>query len=506
MRSIEDVAALASWHDDWSGLRVVVLGLGVTGFSVADTLAELGADVVVLAGGADEERADLLDLIGARLVVADLEADGARIVEESEPELVVVSPGFAPHHPAVLAAQARGIPVWGDVELAWRLRDKLPSPADWLTVTGTNGKTTTVRLATAMIAAGGRRVIACGNVGVPVLDAIRDPLGFDALVIELSSFQLHYSSSLSAHASVCLNLADDHLDWHGSAAAYAAAKSRIYENTRVACLFNRDDEATRAMVENAEVVEGCRAIGFGLELPGPSDFGIVDDILCDRAFLDDRFSNALEIATVGQLDGLGLGAPHMLSNVLAASAIARSYGIAPEAIRIALGSFRVDHHRTETVGEQLGVRWVNDSKATNPHAAEASLAAFDRVVWVVGGLLKGVDITDLVGRQAARLRAAVVIGVDRAEVLAAFARHAPELPVIEVDTTDTEQVMPTAVRLSAEVAKPGDVVLLAPAAASMDQFDDYADRGRRFAAAVHEMLGDGPDDDRHPQAAAPPGH
>ena len=354
-----------------------------------------------------------------------------------------------------------------------------------------------------MFAAAGLRVLACGNVGVPVLDAVRDPLGFDVLVVELSSFQLHYSHSLSPHSSLCLNIAADHLDWHGSADAYSAAKAKVYSRTRVACIFNRDDPQTRTMVEEADVVEGCRAIGFGVEVPGPSDLGIVEDIVCDRAFIDDRHRSALEITTVGQLERIGLGATHMISNVIAAAALARSFGVAPEAIRDAVAAFTVDHHRTETVALSGGIRFVDDSKATNPHAAAASIEAFDHVVWIVGGLLKGVVIDDLVARNSRRLRGAVVIGVERDAVLAAFARHAPELPVFEVRETDTEQVMPTAVRLALALAEPGDAVLLAPAAASMDQFQDYADRGRRFTAAVRETLGGRPDDDEHSPPPAP---
>jgi UDP-N-acetylmuramoylalanine--D-glutamate ligase len=493
-----DARSLGSWHDDWSGLRVVVLGLGATGFSVADTLAELRADVTVLTDRADPARVDLLDVIGVGLVVADLTADGAAELARREPELVVVSPGFRPTHPAVAEAVRRGVPVWGDVELAWRLRDKLPRVADWLTVTGTNGKTTTVRLAAAMVAASGRRVIACGNVGVPVLDAIRDPIGYDVLVVELSSFQLHYTDSVSAAASTCLNIAADHLDWHGSAEAYAAAKAKVYDRTRIACVYNRDDDRTRGMVEEAEVVEGCRAVGFGTGIPGPSDFGIVEDLLVDRAFLDQRHTSALELTTVADLEAVGLGATHMISNVLAAAALTRAIGVPLPAIRTALAAFSLDHHRSQRIATAAGIDWVDDSKATNAHAAEASITAAPSVVWIVGGLLKGVDLGELVGRVRSRLRAAVVIGASRTEVLAAFARHAPELPVFEVDTADTGDVMPTAVRLSGEVARSGDVVLLAPAAASMDQFEDYADRGRRFSAAVHEMLGDRPDDDQHP--------
>lgn len=501
MIAAERVDALTSWHHDWSSLDVVVLGLGVAGFSAADTLVELGARVTVLTDRADPDRADLLEVIGARLVVADLTAHGAALVADSDPALVIVSPGFSPAHPAVDAATRLGIPLWGDVELAWRVRDRTGHAAEWICVTGTNGKTTTVQLTAAMLAATGTRVIACGNIGLPVLDAVRDPAAFEVLVVELSSFQLHYTRSLSPFASVCLNLADDHLDWYRSAADYAADKARVYDRTRVACVYNRDDDATRAMVEEADVVDGCRAIGFGLQVPGPSDFGVVDDILCDRAFLDARHTTALEVITTGQLDEVGLGSPHLIANVLAASALARSAGASIDAVRAAIISFRVDHHRAEVVGVGGGITWVDDSKATNPGAADASLRAFGSVVWIIGGLLKGIDVSAVIAAHAERVRTAVVIGADRSEVLAAFARHAPDVPVIEVAVADTESVMPEAVRSSAAVARPGDVVLLAPAAASMDQFRDYADRGRRFAAAVHEMLGDRPDVDQDPRLA-----
>jgi len=191
----------------------------------------------------------------------------------------------------------------------------------------------------------------------------------------------------------------------------------------------------------------------------------------------------------------------MIANVLAASALALSFGVAPEDIHSALQTFRMDRHRTETILERDGIRWVNDSKATNPHAAQAALESFDSVVWVVGGLLKGVDITELVAANVARLHAAIVIGTDRTALRDAFARHAPELPVFEVTTADTKGVMPMVVKLSAAAARPGDTVLLAPAAASMDQFTDYADRGNRFADAVRERYR-GFTDDIEPPAPA----
>lgn len=490
---------LTSWHSDWTGLRVAVLGLGMTGFAAADTLAELGADVLVVAGRAPDDRARLLDVLGIPLITADLDAAPAELVAHRA-ELIIVSPGFHPDHALLEWAAAEQIPVWGDIELAWRLRDKVGTPAPWILVTGTNGKTTTVQLAATMLAAAGHRVAPCGNIGVPVLDAIRDPQGWDVLVVELSSYQLHHlpdggPGALAPWSTVCLNIADDHLDWHGSAEAYRAAKAKVYNNTAVACVYNKADLATMRMVEDADVQEGARAIGFGLGVPGPSDLGIVDGILCDRAFLEDRFDSAIELTTVTDLAAAGLAAPHIVANILAAAALARSFDVPPAAIRSALETFHLDAHRIEVVARNAGVSWIDDSKATNPHAADASLAAFDSVVWLVGGLLKGVDIDALVAKHVGRLRGAVVIGVDRNELLASFKRHAPALRVFEIDSDDTGEVMPTAVSLAAAMAEAGDVVLLAPAAASMDQFASYAERGAKFAQAVHDYLGGGSDDD-----------
>ena len=500
------LAELTSWHADWRGLRVAVLGLGVTGFAAADTLAELGADVLVAAPERDDDRARILDVIGVRHVDDPLVAVPAEL-EAFAPEVLIASPGFHPDHPVLLWADAAGIPVWGDIELAWRVRDKV-NAAEWILVTGTNGKTTTAQLAATFLAANGLRAAPCGNIGVPVLDAVRDPGGFDVLVVELSSYQLHHlptsgPGALHPWAAVCLNLADDHLDWHGSAQAYRDAKAKVYWNAKVACVYNRADEATRHMVEDAEVEDGARAIGFGLDVPGPSDFGVVDGILCDRAFLEERRTAALEITTLDELEPNGLAAPHVVANILAAAALTRSYGVPVGIVHDALRDFRLDAHRIQTVAVAGGVRWIDDSKATNPHAAEASLRAFGRVVWIVGGLLKGVDADALVAAHAARLRAAIVIGVDRSALVAAFRRHAPGLPLFEVTADDTESVMPDAVALAAAVAEEGDTVLLAPAAASMDQFADYADRGRRFHEAVREMLGGEADDEPAPHD--PPG-
>jgi UDP-N-acetylmuramoylalanine--D-glutamate ligase len=466
----------------------------VTGFAAADTLAELGARVMIAADAIDSLRVNMCEVIGVDVAMTSPSDPVPPAVSNFGAEVLVASPGYAPHHPLIRWATERGIAIWGDIELAWRVRDKV-RVADWILVTGTNGKTTTTQLTAAMFAEAGHRVAPCGNIGVSVLDAVRDPEGFEVFVVELSSFQLHYASGLEPYAAVCLNIAEDHLDWHGSMDAYIAAKARVYSQTRVACVFNRADSRTLAMVEQAEVVEGARAIGIGVDTPGLSDLGIVDGILCDRAFLDDRRDRALELTTIDELREHGLASPHIVVDILAAAALARSYGVSPESISAALSTFTMDKHRYETVASIGGVTWIDDSKATNPHAADASLRANESVVWIVGGLLKGVEIDALVERHAARLRGAVIIGRERDVIREAFGRHAPELHVVDIDSDDTSEVMTLAVRTANAMAVEGDVVLLAPAAASMDQFADYAERGRLFREAVLSQMGGEADDE-----------
>src|SRR5690606_18973453 len=338
-----------------------------TGFSAADTLTELGAEVLVLSEDASEEYARLVPVIGARLELGSL-AGVPDALREFGPEVIVASPGFSPSHPVIVWAQQSAIALWGDVELAWRVRDKVlrpdGTPAEWILMTGTNGKTTTTQLTATLLNAGGLRAAPCGNIGVPVLDAVRDPGGFDVLVVELSSHQLWYigqsapAGQLIPYAATCLNLADDHLIWHGSADAYRAAKAFVYRHTKVACVYNKSDLATQQMVEEADVVEGARAVGFDLGTPGPSDLGVVDGILVDRAFHDDRRHSALELTTVDELRTAGLAAPHVVQNILAASALARSLGVAPSAIHDALETFRMDAHRIQIIAEHRGIRWV----------------------------------------------------------------------------------------------------------------------------------------------------
>lgn len=494
----ERLATLTTWDADWSGLRVVVTGIGVSGFAIADTLAELGADIVVVDGADTEQnraKADTLRIVGVREVLL-----GAQHVETlpdvggAPAELVVTSQGWRPDQPLLVAAGQAGIPVWGEVELAWRVRERSGRrTADWLCITGTNGKTTTVGMVESMLLAAGQRAIACGNVGMPLLDAIRDPEGFDTLAIELASFQLHWTHHMEPAASVVLNVAEDHVDWHGSFEAYWADKAKIYENTRLACIFNEQQELTMRMVEQADVQEGCRAVSFSTQTPGLSSLGVVDDLLVDRAFLDERRHQALEL---GSLQDLGPIAPqHLVANALAAAALVRAIGVSPEAVRDGLRAYRPGDHRIQLVARAEDVMWINDSKATNPHAADASLSSFKDVIWIAGGLPKGVTYDELVQSHRDRLRAVVLIGADSSELAGALRRHAPDLPVLGPGVgetgsglTDGHQAMELAVRAADSVARSGDVVLMAPAAASMDQFTSYADRGTAFIHAVARLM------------------
>ena len=468
----------SSWHETWN-FKVAVLGLGKSGFSVADTLTELGSQVTVFAAKAEPHLAELIDVIGARLVQSD--DPGSLDVEEFD--FAIVSPGFAPTHPMVAKLTSAGASIFTDIDLARALDDKVKKPT-WITITGTNGKTTTTQLTEAMLIQAGFRAIACGNIGNPILDAIRDPEGYDYLVVELSSFQLHYSHNLGAKASAFLNFADDHLDWHGSEAAYFGAKAKVFEGTETAIVYNVEDSKTLAAAEEADVVEGCRAIGFTTGIPARSMVGYVEEFLVDRAFIENRADSALEICSDDDLQGVGVLSKHLRANIAAATALARSVGVAAEDIAQALREFRIAGHRIELVAERNGIFFIDDSKATNAHAADASLSSFDSVVWIVGGLLKGVDPEPLIEKHSSRLRGAVIIGKDTQLLEELFAKLNPELRVVVIRE---ENPMDQAVASAAAMAKPGDSVLLAPAAASMDQFRDYEDRGNKFQSAVRGL-------------------
>jgi UDP-N-acetylmuramoylalanine--D-glutamate ligase len=465
---------------DWPSLNVTVVGIGIAGFAAADALSQLGARVTLVDtadGERQRERAEILETIGVRVLL------GHAGVAPENTQVLIVSPGLRPSAPIITDAIDRGITVWGELELAWRLRHP-ETAAAWLCVTGTNGKTTTTLMLESILRAAGYRTTSAGNIGNSLVDVVmHDEL--DVIAVEVGAPQLPFLHSMSPVASVCLNIADDHIDFFGSFDDYVAAKARVYRNTQEAAVYNTEDDATLRMVEDADVVEGCRAVGFTLGAPSVSMLGVVDDMLVDRAFVNDRADSAQELAAVTDVHPL---APHNVANALAAAALARAFGVPATAVRDGLRSFEPAAHRISTVGTVDGVAYIDDSKATNAHAAQTSLAAYDPIVWIAGGMAKGQEFDELVIGARDRLRGVVLLGVDRDAIGQALARHAPDVPVIIVESPETGAMVDVVAR-AAELAKPGDTVLLAPGCASWDMFLDYTDRGRQFAAAVSALPG-----------------
>ncbi|MFX4271319.1 UDP-N-acetylmuramoyl-L-alanine--D-glutamate ligase [Propionibacteriaceae bacterium Y1685] len=466
---------------DWSQASVVVAGLGVSGFAAADALLEFGAKVTVLDDAetaTNVEKGTLLETLDATVRLGP--GSTAELPEGTD--LVITSPGWRASTPLLARAAGQGIGIWGEPELAWRL-SRPDKQVPWLAVTGTNGKTTTVQMVAAMLTAAGLRTAAVGNVGRPIIETVLDPEPYDVLAVELSSFQLHWSHSLAMHSAAVLNLHPDHLEWHGSMADYTADKARIFERVTHSCVYNVAEPSTEQLVAEADVTEGARAIGFTLGTPAPSMIGIVDDLIVDRAFVEQRQTSALELAKVSDVQPL---APHNVNNALAAAALVRSFGVPATAVRDGLRALELGGHRIEQIADSEGVRWINDSKATNPHAAASSLKAYDKVVWIAGGQAKGTSFDELVTDAADRLRGVVLMGVDRELIFEALRRHAPNVPVKMINDTDTG-AMAHAVAAAATLAQPGDAVLLAPGCASLDMFASYAARGDAFAAAVRQM-------------------
>ena len=462
---------------DWSRVHVAVAGIGVAGFAAADALIQLGARVTVIDaadGDRQQERAEVLGALGATIMLGH---SGAA----PHCDVLVVSPGLRPTDPLISSALGAGSAVWGELELAWRLRDQATA-APWLCVTGTNGKTTTALMCESMLQAAGLRAVAAGNIGNSLVDVVMHDV-MDAIVVEVGAPQLPFVSSMSPFAAVCVNIADDHIDHFGTMDAYVSAKARIYDRVQQAAIYNVQDEATLRMVENADVIEGTRAIGFTLGMPDVSMLGVVDDILVDRAFVDDRRNSAQELATIADVHP---AAPHNVANALAAAGLARAFGIPATAVRDGLIAFSPAPHRIAFVARVKDVDYIDDSKATNAHAALTSLLAYPSVVWIAGGMAKGQDFDDLVLRASQRLRAVVLMGVDRAVLAQSLARHAPDVPVMVLDDDETG-AMALAVERAAMWAHPGDTVLLAPGCASWDMFKNYGHRGDLFAESVLTM-------------------
>jgi len=463
--------------DVLEGARVAVAGMGVSGRASWDAL-ETHSSAVLSAWDSRGDDADAWTLTPDKLL-------------DWKPDIVVVSPGLPAVGDVHEALRACGIAAWSEVELAWqmRARDEAGASAPWLAITGTNGKTTTVQMTAAMAAEAGIAAAAVGIVGDPIVTAVTREDSPDLLAVELSSFQLHSTHTMSPLAAGCLNIADDHLDWHGSRAAYRADKARVYERTQVACLYPMSDPVVAEMVEEADVVEGARAIGLTRGIPSPGQIGLVEDIVAERAYGPERFTSAQELFQISDLSHLSHGdVPlHLLDDAMMAAGLVRAAGIPAPAIRTALRAFSLGEHRNETVAVHGGVTWVNDSKATNAHAARASILAQDdgSVVWIAGGVSKGASFESLVSDIGRKLKAAVLIGTDQAAMLEALSSQAPGVPVTAI-APGSDTVMAEAVAAARRHAGAAAVVMLAPACASWDQFVSYADRGQQFVRAILE--------------------
>ncbi len=456
-------------YSNFADKKILVAGAGVTGVASARALVKRGAEVQLV----DDKKIENSEFKVTHTSDADVRVFDA----------LLISPGWREDHPLVVAARENNVAIINEIDLAWSLK---PASQKWLGLTGTNGKTSTVELTAHMIRTGGHSALACGNVGTTVIEAVESSEKYEFLVLELSSFQLHWLQDSDFIAGAILNIAEDHLDWHGTFDAYAAAKISLLDKSTTAILNGDDSE----IVSRANHWLG-RKVFFSLDTPAPGEIGIVEELLVDRAFVADP----MEAAMFCELTEVSPTVPHNVANALAAAGLARVIGVDHEKIREAIKSFVPGRHRIETVLTKDEITWINDSKATNPHAAAASIMSALSVIWIAGGLAKGATMGELVARVKGRLRAAILIGEDRDLIAKELRTHAPEVEIVLVDLPSDyikgspgNSLMESVVEAARARAKSGDTVLLAPACASMDQFLSYADRGDRFARAVKKVV------------------
>ena len=417
-------------------MRALVYGMGVTGHAVAIALEARGVEVL----RADDKG----------------QQSGARLLDEAD--ILVPSPGVPESHPVVVEALRRGIPIVSELDLATDWDDR-HRPV--LAITGTDGKTTVTTMVTDMLNASGRKALAVGNVETPFVAALDEDV--DVFVVEASSFRLRFAERFSPRVATWLNVAPDHLDWHSSFGAYAAAKARLYEHQDAddVAIGNADDSVVLAELECAPARHVTFAASGG-------DYHVRDGHLVTATGAD--------VVAVGELPR---ALPHDVANALAATATALEGGASLDAVRTVLTSFQGLPHRVSFVAEVDGIRWYDDSKATAPHATAAAVAGFDHVVLIAGGRNKGLDLGALADT-AERVRAVVAIGESAPDVIAAFADR---VPVTEAHSMDE------AVAAARRAARSGDAVLLSPGCASFDWYDNYGERGDDFVRAVRELVG-----------------
>jgi UDP-N-acetylmuramoylalanine--D-glutamate ligase len=438
----------------FAGKQILILGGGVTGSATGKFLEELGAQIKI----ADERP------------ISDFANHPIDDLKNLNYDLAVVSPGWRPDHPLISALQNTKVPFISEIDLAWELRNLHNPNQKWLAITGTNGKTTTTELCASMLNSAGIKAKACGNVGTTVIESVLDQENYQVLVIEISSFQIHWMNQANFESVAILNIADDHIDWHGSFSAYTAAKVKLLDFAKVAIINGQDAH----LVEQTNKYKGRRIL-FTLDTPKPGELGLVEELLVDRAFTND----VSQAGAFCEISDVQPTVPHAVANTLAAAGLARSIGAGYEEIQSAIKVFTPGRHRLELVLEKDGIRWVNDSKATNPHAAKAALFANPDSIWIAGGLAKGANFAELVESCKSKIKYALLIGSDREEIAKEL-----EKQKIEFFRVDGEPIMEKVIQRAKDLAKPGDTVLLAPAAASMDQFKNYSDRGDQFTDAV----------------------
>lgn len=439
--------------------KLAIVGAGVTGSAVRDFLSARGI---------------FADLFDER-------ASGALRNVEAKYDLAIISPGWRRDHPVIHTLRESGCELISELDFSWQVKEEISPDQKWIALTGTNGKTTTIQMVQSIFDHSTKTGVACGNLGQPVISVLGSGESYDFLALELSSFQLEWSDRPRYEAAALLNIAPDHIDWHGSFEQYALSKLKLLDASAIAIINGEDSES----VLRSTTFSG-RKIFYFLTTPEAGELGVVENLLIDRAFTSDP-TQAVDFA---ELSDIHPTVPHNVSNAMAAAGLALAIGITHDEIRAGLKNFTLDRHRLELVLERDGISWVNDSKATNPHAAAAALLSHISSIWIAGGLAKGAAMGPLIQRCAPRLKAALLIGQDATLIATALSKHAPQIPYFILPFNgDSADLMRDVVARAKELAVSGDTVLLAPACASMDQFKDYADRGEKFGAAVRELVG-----------------
>jgi UDP-N-acetylmuramoylalanine--D-glutamate ligase len=448
-----------SFLADLNDKEILIFGAGVTGKSTEEFLRKHGCILTIV----DEK--------GIGGAIRNFEN-----LSLSKFYLAIVSPGWRLDHQLIQEARSAGIEMLSEIDLAWRIKCEVNPMQIWYAITGTNGKTTTVQMAEEIFKKGGVSTRACGNVGDTVIEFAGDS-SLATLILELSSFQLSWSKEARFEAGAILNIAEDHIDWHGSFQNYLDAKLHLAKMSK-RMIVNADDANLGKARESA-----AASYSYTLQTPRSGEIGLVENLIVDRAFTTG------DAEVLFELNDISPAVPHNVANAMAAAGLARIAGISVASIREALQGFRLDNHRLQLILDYQGIKWIDDSKATNPHAAEAALRSQLSSIWIAGGLAKDAQMDQLIQSTASRIKFAILIGTDAGVIASALSKFAPHVGIHLIsDKQSSAELMDEVVRIAEIHAVSGDTVLLAPACASMDQFENYADRGNKFADSVRRII------------------